>query len=370
LTRALLTTGIFPPDIGGPATYIPNFSSYLKKNGIEVQVITLSSEEKSSKMDYPYSVVRIKRNRKRLKRILITIKKISESLRKADDLFCNGLYYETAIAIRITRFSGNSVVKIVGDPVWEREENRVPRDREKSLFFSVFYKTFGKLERLFLVWSLKQFRNITCPGRELGRTINMWDSSFKPVVIENGVQISDLIIRETKKFDLICVSRLVPWKNVGKVITLAKTLNCSLAVIGDGPIRSELQDLASNNSKIVFLGARDSAFVRRSLIESKVFCQFSDYEGLSFSLLQAMSLGIPCLLSKIPANKAVFESDPSAAIYFADKDVPDIIDQVKSLISSDLERQELGAKCRKIIAKHFNEDIQLQKMRMLLVNHE
>ena len=64
MTRALLTTGIFPPDIGGPATYIPNFASYLKKNGIEVQVITLSSEEKSSKTDYPYSVVRIERNRK------------------------------------------------------------------------------------------------------------------------------------------------------------------------------------------------------------------------------------------------------------------------------------------------------------------
>ena len=83
-----------------------------------------------------------------------------------------------------------------------------------------------------------------------------------------------------------------------------------------------------------------------------------------------MSLGLPCLLSKIPANQAVFESDPSAAIYFADTDIPDVIDQVKSLISSDLERQELGAKCRKIVARHFNEDVQLQKMRMLLVNHE
>lgn len=370
MKRALITTGIFPPDIGGPATYIPNFASYLDKNGIQVQVITLSSEKDTSKTDYSYSVIRIKRNIMRFKRILITIKEISDLLRKTDYLFCNGLYYETAIAIRITRFFGNSVVKIVGDPVWEREENRIQRDKKKRLFFSVLYKTFGKFERLFLVWSLKQFRIITCPGRELGHTITEWDSSFKPLVIENGVQISDLIICESKKFDLISVSRLVPWKNVGKVISLAKTLDCSLVIIGDGPIKSELEDFASDNSKIVFLGARDSAFVRRTLVESKVFCQLSDYEGLSFSLLQAMSLGLPCVLSKIPANQAVFESDPSAAIYFSGTDEPEIIDQIKSLMSSELVRQEFGAKCRKITVRHFNEDTQLQKMRTLLVDYE
>jgi len=36
----LIVTGIFPPDIGGPATYVPEISSELVKRGHKVTVVS------------------------------------------------------------------------------------------------------------------------------------------------------------------------------------------------------------------------------------------------------------------------------------------------------------------------------------------
>ena len=41
--KALLITGIYKPDIGGPATYIPKLASRLTELDIEVEVITLKN---------------------------------------------------------------------------------------------------------------------------------------------------------------------------------------------------------------------------------------------------------------------------------------------------------------------------------------
>jgi len=48
--KILIVTGVFPPDIGGPATYVPQVASALHDKGHKVTVVTLSdkvsSEEK------------------------------------------------------------------------------------------------------------------------------------------------------------------------------------------------------------------------------------------------------------------------------------------------------------------------------------
>jgi len=43
--RILITTGIFPPDIGGPATYVPTIAKALAERGHQVTVLTTSEPE-------------------------------------------------------------------------------------------------------------------------------------------------------------------------------------------------------------------------------------------------------------------------------------------------------------------------------------
>ncbi|MBU2219306.1 hypothetical protein KKG15_02345, partial [Patescibacteria group bacterium] len=44
--RILIATGIYPPDIGGPATYAKNLADEFLRRGCGVKVITYSIEKK------------------------------------------------------------------------------------------------------------------------------------------------------------------------------------------------------------------------------------------------------------------------------------------------------------------------------------
>jgi len=367
LNKVLVTTGIFPPDIGGPATYVPKFASYLSNLGESVKVITLSSEKQSNRRPYSFSVIRLERRTYRPVRILLTIKEISKNLSGSDTLFCNGLMIETAVAVLITRFHGNSVVKVVGDPVWERMKNKESTQKFlSSSLKSLLWKALSIIERKVFVWSLGQFRHITCPGYALAETVKSWNENFNVQVITNGVDIAQRVRSGEKRFDLISISRLVPWKNLDQLIQIAVDLGCSLAIVGDGPSMVELKKLSKGSQKIVFLGKQDPRQVDKLLSESRVFCQISDYEGLSFSLLQAMAHALPCVVSDIPANRHVFETNPTAAIFFTKSTKKLVLEEMKRLLLSENRRTSLGLQAREIIENCFDEQKKLREMYELL----
>ena len=49
--RILIATGIYPPDIGGPATYTKELAEELPKRGVSVQIITYGNETKEEYHD-------------------------------------------------------------------------------------------------------------------------------------------------------------------------------------------------------------------------------------------------------------------------------------------------------------------------------
>ena len=55
--KILITVGIFPPDIGGPASFVPKIAKLLQENGFEVTIICLSNEKIVD--DESYKIIRI-----------------------------------------------------------------------------------------------------------------------------------------------------------------------------------------------------------------------------------------------------------------------------------------------------------------------
>ena len=44
--RVLVTVGIFPPDIGGPATFVPKIAKYFQDElNYEIEILTLSDNQ-------------------------------------------------------------------------------------------------------------------------------------------------------------------------------------------------------------------------------------------------------------------------------------------------------------------------------------
>src|SRR3990167_9773134 len=62
MSKILIATGIFPPDVGGPATYSRALSGELAKRGHSVDVVTYADKDKNlPQTDFP--VTRIIRSR-------------------------------------------------------------------------------------------------------------------------------------------------------------------------------------------------------------------------------------------------------------------------------------------------------------------
>jgi len=104
------------------------------------------------------------------------------------------------------------------------------------------------------------------------------------------------------------VGRLAEQKRVMDLIWSFQLLhqlldNVHLVIVGDGPQRQYLEQFSRNmgcDDKITFTGHRDDAY--RLMQGLDVFCLASSFEGMSNSLMEAMSYGLPVVASAIPAN--------------------------------------------------------------------
>ena len=357
--RILLASGIFPPDIGGPATYIPKFAKNLSDSGHEVQILTLSdSVAPVNQSDFKVSYI-IRKQHKVIRAIKI-YKAISRI--KPDYVFANGLHEEVAIWLRIHKVP--SVAKIVGDPVWERYRNSQNTTISIQEFNSTETLRFVfRLQRKLLAWSLSTYSRITCPSKELCDLVQSWNQNLRPIYIPNGTQEVPSV--ETNKvYDLVTVSRLASWKNIDSVITLANNKNLKLAIAGEGPEEMTLKAL-SNPKLVSFLGQLNEAKVIEVLRQSKIFIQLSEYEGLSFALLQSLAVGTPTICSDIPGNSQIIENKVNG-ILVNNKNMDEIESAVDALLNKESLRKSVIELGIETIRVGFNENTQMAKMRKLL----
>ena len=95
--RILLISGIYPPDVGGPATYLPQLEIEILRNGDVYKIITLSDNVKFiSKSE---KVIKISRKLAFPIRFFLTILVISYQANQVDFIFTNGLFEETGVAV-------------------------------------------------------------------------------------------------------------------------------------------------------------------------------------------------------------------------------------------------------------------------------
>ena len=308
MNKVLLVTGIYPPDIGGPATYIPILERELRKQQFDVTVLSLSDNVKQSQRQSPGNFF-VKRKINKAIRVAIVVAKIIKLSIGKSHIFANGLYEEVALASVFLR-KIILVAKVVGDPIWERSKN----SKKTNLNFENFQKTSLKLtyylQRKLLVWSLNRYNIIICPGKGLKESVTNWGVKREVTYIPNGIEIPRTSQNMKKNYDFITVSRLVPWKNVDLLINFIGGSNYKLLVVGDGPELQSLKKLAvAKNAKVVFLGHVSTDKVLNYMQQSRYFIQLSAYEGMSFSLLQALSIGMIVIASDCEGNSNVITNN-------------------------------------------------------------
>ena len=356
--KALLISGIYRPEIGGPATYIPALADKLTKEGNKVEVLTLrnsSAKDLSEKWSMNYLI----RDQKLPIRFFKTFIKIRKLATSADVVFANGLFQESAIAIMFMK--KRSVAKVVGDPVWERARNKSKTKLDIVTFNHSKLSLNQRFQRRFIAWSLNRFDVITCPSVELKTLIQLWGVSRPIEFIPNGVEIAQ-VSNQDKEFDLVSVCRLVTWKNLDKLIRACASTNSTLAIVGSGPEEANLKSLTlSLNANVIFMGQVSEAKVKAILEKSKIFALLSDYEGLSFSLLHAMAAGLPSIVSAAKGNTDVISNGIEGVVVDISNQEK-ILNAIKDLKDSPEDSRKYGQAARSKVERNYLQENQIQKV--------
>jgi glycosyltransferase involved in cell wall biosynthesis len=344
--KILVVTGIYPPDIGGPATYIPQLCAQLHKSGHKVKLVSLTDSLDVERIYEPWDRTFVSRGLWKPIRILKTILVLFKNSLSSDVIFANGLFEEVAI-VSIFHKKKRIVAKIVGDPVWERYKNRTDHRVEIEAFNQSVLQRPYSVQRKLLKWSLNQFSEITCPSEQLKELISKWGVTKRITVIKNGIECHE-IVRLEPEYDLVTVSRLVKWKNLDRLILALANRNYSMAICGEGPERSNLEKLAlEKRVKVDFLGQVTGVSLNRVINKSKVFALLSTYEGLSFALLEAMMSGKRILTSNARGNTDVIRNNENGIVVD-----PMNLDEISNALDVLIKNETAGEKVSR--AAHQN----------------
>src|SRR3954467_9772521 len=113
--RIVFLTGIWPPDVGGPATHGPDFAAFLRDRGHEVRVVTMGDQEPTER---PVPVESIARGRPFVIRYPRGAVAGVRPPRGAAAVYATATYAAAAAASVAARRP--LVAKLVSDPAYER----------------------------------------------------------------------------------------------------------------------------------------------------------------------------------------------------------------------------------------------------------
>jgi len=309
MDQICIVAGIYPPETGGPAKFASSFSNWLLRKNCSPSVITLTNNSSTLVNIDQVEIRKISRKSFLIIRYLVTAYFINRKSKSGSRIIANGCFIETWLAFLFTR--RKYIAKVPGDIVWERAITKGLFKCSLVEFQSSNLPAKYKIFRFAYSRSLQRASMVIVPTKELKQICKSWGvSDSKISVIYNSVatNIFSPVVME-KKFDVITLSRLVPWKNIDMVITTCAELSLTLAVIGDGPQMAELKQLALNtNADVTFFGNLEQKLLPELLNSGKIFVLNSTFEASSYALLEARACGLVAIARSKTGSEEVIQN--------------------------------------------------------------
>ncbi len=319
----LLATGIYPPDIGGPATYTKNLAKRLIALGHQVRVIAYGEPQKDDLEEKGILVYRLSRRQNIFWRYFKYFWRLWQLTGWAEVIYAQGPISEglpTWLACRLKR--KKFILKIVGDYAWEQARQRFGVQELLDDFLAKKYGFKVELMRFCQKRVALAASQIIVPSYYLKTVVEKWGlASAKIKVIYNAVPAPDMpLSRAQAKAKLglagdiiISAGRLVPWKGFAELIEVMPELlkvnpNFKLIIIGSGPEKEKLSaQIKSLNlsSAVKILAKMPPAGLYLYLRAADFFVLNSAYEGLPHIVIEAMHLGTPVIASQAGGNREV-----------------------------------------------------------------
>ena len=316
--RVVVATGIFPPDIGGPATHASHLGAELRRRGHEVLVLTLTDEDRTV---FEPGMVRHPRKWPWPLRTATGVWWLLRARRRYDIVYATGLDLPAVVGACLARRP--VVLKVVADPSWER----ATRQGLTASTFAEFQTESGGSVRLRAMralrnWTVRSASAVVTPSEYLHDVISGWTRGRRDVaVVPNGAIPNPYRagrIAEPGRLQLIFVGRLVGHKRVDVLVeAVAASPGCALDIVGDGPERLSLEALVRRlelGDRVRFTGPVTPDDAMRRMAEADVLVNASTYEGLPHVAVEALVSGLPIVCSPAGGTVEVVEDGHNGLI--------------------------------------------------------
>jgi glycosyltransferase involved in cell wall biosynthesis len=199
------------------------------------------------------------------------------------------------------------------------------------------------------------------------------------VIIPNGVDVDKYSPGESPIKDqfkaerlFVYLGRIAPEKNVESLLKAWRHCEmgneCQLLIVGDGPLKPSLQMNYGKEYGINWLGFIADEMTRINILQAAdVFILPSLVEGLSLSLLEAMSCGAACLATDAGADGEVLERGAGAIL-----GTQGVTTQLKTLLPLFRDHPEitelLGKKARERVLERYTFYENINRLEKLYTN--
>lgn len=321
----LVVAGIYPPDVGGPATYAVLLEQELPKRGIDVVAVPFG-DVRSAPVFLRHAWYFWK---------LFWATRAADVLLVQDTVSC-GL--PALLAARCARRP--FIVRVPGDYAWEQGVQRfgiqdtIDDFQDKRYGFRV--EVLRRVQR-FVVCHADR---VIVPSNYFHNVVEKWGvTKTRLSTVYNGIDFNVIPtipnLTPGRPF-MVSVGRLVPWKGFLQLIhTIARLPDWHLVIVGDGPDRAKLEDVARNigvGSRIHFTGSLSRAEVFGWLTSANAFVLNTSFESFSFQVVEAMYCGVPIITTHIGSLPELL-CDPEEGLLVTPNDEAGFITGLQSVLS-------------------------------------
>ena len=322
--RVLITSPIFPPDLGGPSVYVPSIGRFLVERGHEVKVIAFCSDPAPA--GHPFEVESIARGPLPL-RYLKAFWRVFREAKGFDVVYVQEhLAFLHILAAKLRGVP--CVIRIMVDGSWEISHRKGWCGDDDIVTFQG--KRYGwkvsLVQRLQRTWWRWAKHIITCSDFLRGILVNTYGVEGEKVqtifnayhgppaesVKETREEAREVLgLRQDRRY-LLTICRLMIWKQVDRIIEALRELpeDVELIVCGDGPEQDAWEELARSmglEGRVHFRGNVAHDLVPLYIRAADIFVLYSRYEGLSHTLIEVQTLGTMAVASAVCGNPEVVQ---------------------------------------------------------------
>ena len=170
--------------------------------------------------------------------------------------------------------------------------------------------------------------------------------------------------KESATFRIVTVGNLKEQKNHRFLLEAFKELkdeNITLDIYGKGPLQNELQQTIDEYQLKVTLKGQVKN-IQDEIRQYDLFVMSSLYEGFALSVLEAMALGMPILLSDIVSFK---EQCDDTATYYKLNHTHDFTSRLLALKNNQQQLQFLSMACKQRVLQNYTLQKHMQQLKTI-----